>query len=568
MNNGRRNVPLTHPGVAYSQYFLRKILSSSCVSVNDNMMSHLILLPFLLLYPFLFLGRTTALPHQREIRNSKTIRKDADVALQPRDLESIEEAFPAMANALEVMQSQFWDQSSSTWPTGIDWTRAVFNTHMSATLSTIANYQAESYQNEIDIYFPQVVSFYNGENAVSLTQQKYDDMQWVILEWLEAIKFTNLYSSINQSFDGKQYVPEFAHRARIFWDLASQGYNTTLCGGGMLWTDQLAPYKNAITNQLFIASSIGMYLYFPGDNNTNPSPVAGAPNNSLISLPPITAHDQRYLNAAITEYQWLSNSNMTNAQGLYADGFHITNWTSSANIGTGKCDARDESVYTYNQGVLLSGVRGLWDATGQSNYLDDGYTLVNNVITATGWGQPNGTWAGLGSDGILQDLCDVDGSCSQDAQAFKGIFFHHLTLFCAPLSMEKAEARSTVFVASATQAQDHRSKCNGYSAWVQHNAQAAYGTRNHTGVYGEWWDVSSQSRPKQPQDASDYRNKGIPQNTLWRLPSNPSISADGMTPVGNTSMPDPNERGRGRTVETQSGGLGVMRCLVQAQEEA
>lgn len=83
-----------------------------------------------------------------------------------------------------------------------------------------------------------------------------------------------------------------------------------------------------------------------------------------------------------------------------------------------------------------------------------------------------------------------------------------------------------------------------------------------------WWDVPSQCRPHQPPEASDYRNKGIPQNALWRLQSNPSVSQDGMTPVSNSSMPDPNERGRGRTVETQSGGLGVMRCLVQAQEES
>ena len=212
-------------------------------------------------------------------------------------------------------------------------------------------------------------------------------MQWVILEWLEAIKFINLYSSINITFEEKQYIPEFSHRTRVFWNLASKGYDTTLCGGGMVWTNQLAPYKNAITNQLFVASSIGMYLYFPGDNITNPSPVPGTLYDSSNSLPPIQAHDQKYLNAAIKEYEWLSKSNMTNAQGLYVDGFHITGWMNSTEIGTGKCDARDESIYTYNQDVLISGLRGLWDATGQSSYLNDGYTLVQNVIAATAWGQ-------------------------------------------------------------------------------------------------------------------------------------------------------------------------------------
>ena len=53
----------------------------------------------------------------------------------------------------------------STWPTGIDWTRAVLNTQMSAILSTMAEYQAGAYQNEINAYFSQVAAFYNGENA-------------------------------------------------------------------------------------------------------------------------------------------------------------------------------------------------------------------------------------------------------------------------------------------------------------------------------------------------------------------------------------------------------------------
>ncbi|KAG0647561.1 hypothetical protein D0Z07_6619 [Hyphodiscus hymeniophilus] len=488
--------------------------------------------------------------------------------LRPRSLEDSTEGFPAMVNALEVMQSEFWDPSTSTWSAGIDWTRAVFSTHVSATLSTIAKYQAGAYQSEIATYFDEVVAFYGGENATSLTQQKYDDMLWVILEWLEAIKFVRYYSSVDSSFEGNHYVPEFAHRARVFWDLASQGYNTSLCEGGMLWTNQLAPYKNAITNQLFLTSSVGMYLYFPGDNDTSSSPL-NSPDVTSASLLPMKAHDQRYLNAAIMEYQWLSTSNMTNAQGLYVDGFHITNWTSTTSIGTGKCDARDESIYTYNQGVFLSGVRGLWDATGDSTYLTDGYTLVHNVIAATGWGaKTSSAWAGIGSDGILRDFCDVDGSCSQDAQNFKGIFFHHLALFCEPLALDNQQAQDFVFTATAAKAQDHQSKCDGYAAWVRHNAQAAYRTRNQTGVYGGWWDVPSRSRPRQPVGASDYRNKGIPQNRIWRLPSHPVVSQDGMNPVYNgSSIPDPNERGRGRTVETQSGGLGVMRCFVQMEEK-
>jgi hypothetical protein len=55
----------------------------------------------------------------------------------------------------------------------------------------------------------------------------------------------------------------------------------------------------------------------------------------------------------------------------------------------------------------------------------------------------------------LQDICDVDGTCSQDAQTFKGIFFHQLTLFCNPLALEKAQSLGIVFKATTAQAQGH-----------------------------------------------------------------------------------------------------------------
>ncbi|TVY92136.1 hypothetical protein LAWI1_G007205 [Lachnellula willkommii] len=359
---------------------------------------------------------------------------------------------------------------------------------------------------------------------------------------------------MNATFEGQKYSPDFAHRARVFWDIVSQGYNTTLCGGGMLWTR--------------------MYLYFPGDSDPNPSSVPNSTYNSSEALPPVQARDPKYLEAAMKEYDWLSTSNMTNAQGLYVDGFHITNWTSPSSIGTGKCDARDESVYTYNQGVLLSGIRGLWDATGNETYLTDGYGLMKSVINATGWQSlSNGTWAGLGSDGILQDFCDVDGSCSQDAQNFKGIFFHHLTLFCQPLAMEESQQKSqndsVIFNASPAQAQAHQTQCESYEPWILHNAQYAYATRNATGVYGGWWDPSytvPAGWTSSLAGAADVMNKGIPQNRIWRLPSNPPVPAAGMTLVVNGSASDLNDRGRGRTVETQNGGLALMTCLVNAQE--
>lgn len=360
----------------------------------------------------------------------------------------------------------------------------------------------------------------------------------------------------------------------------------------MVWNPHLAPYKNAITNELFIAASVSMYLYFPGDSNASPFlPNLGTEKEE--ALPPAIAHDLQYLDNAVETYAWLKGSGMRNGQGLYVDGFHIQGWRggNGGSNGTGKCDLREEKVYTYNQGVLLSGLKGLWEATGSLGYLQDGHELVRNVIAATGWEdrdtERKWRWAGLGRNGVLEELCDWSGSCSQNGQTFKGIFFHHLTLFCSPLRRhcEDLDNRHAQNDNDATQL--HQESCDGYNDWIRHNAVAAYVTRNKDGVFGEWWGRSSpQGHDDRPDDArvtfeaptsegTDYRNFGIPRDDIWRLPEDdimykPSEYArqedlrkfwNGVPANDGYETEDINDRGRGRTVETQSGGVAVLRAL-------
>ena len=422
----------------------------------------------------------------------------------------------AMLDALDVMQSHYFKIWQGIWPSAIDWTAAVMGTQVSATLDTITSFTdseaglgavddsrllmdgVKAQENLINRYFSQLTSFYFGENAFSLRTQAYDDMLWVVLGWLECINFIKTHSKLhfessasinnNSSWHGRQFIPSFAHRVRIFYDLASRGWDTSLCGGGMVWNPRLAPYKNAITNQLYISASISMYLYFPGDDNTSPFLL----NDEEVGLPSEKEHDKRYLEAATEAYKWLSSSNMTNTKGLYTDGFHVHGWRggkTNGSIGSGRCDVRDEKVYTYNQGVLLSGLRGLWEATGDIAYLEDGHQLVRNVITATGWPtkytSEDYQWAGLGRNGILEEACDSYGTCSQDGQTFKGIFFHHLTVFCAPLP--EGEKDGALWRADKELAALHRKSCREYGGWIRGNAEAAYETRDEEGRFGMWW---------------------------------------------------------------------------------
>ncbi|GME46722.1 Glycosyl hydrolase [Neofusicoccum parvum] len=546
-------------------------------------------------------------------------------------------------DALETMQSRYFELWLGQWPSAIDWTAAVMATFVSASLLSLTrsleyvlpgtehpSVEGQRIENEISKYFSQSVAYYFGEDAFSIRMQAYDDMLWVVLGWLENIKFISLHATRHyrpsgpaRAWYGKQFAPAFAHRAHIFYNIASEGWDTELCNGGMTWNPRLTPYKNAITNQLFISASIGMYLYFPGDENTSPfMQAAGGGDGGLPSARP---HDRHFLAAAVDGYNWLRSSNMTNSKGLYVDGFHIHNWGKNGSIGTGKCDERNEMTYTYNQGVLLSGLRGLWEGTGEQWYLEDGHELVRNVIAATGWAEhekrrkgkkhhnnrvdedrddvdtdrkkkkKRRQWKGMGRDGILEEVCDASGTCSQNGQTFKGIFFHHLTLFCEPLPLDPMVPGVT-YGASRETAALHRQSCKEYAPWVAHNARMALRTRDEHGRFGMWWGApifgaenEEMETPPLPLGAVDYRNNDtLPEGRMW-MPlkdydwntkeNDDTPSFMGFDPIAGlfgvkktwdatskkgelrAEIRDKNDRGRGRTVETQGGGVAVVRAL-------
>jgi hypothetical protein len=496
------------------------------------------------------------------------------------------ETLQYLLDALNVMQDEYFVLWLGTWPSSIDWTAAVLGTHVAATLSSFSSSALDvvedeksheasflAFENTINYFFSQTSTFYFGENAFSLRNQAYDDMLWVVLDWLENIKFQDLHSNLyystsnassanvsSQGWYGTQFRDAAAHRARIFYELASAGWDKTLCNGGMIWNPTLIPYKNAITNELYISASIAMYLYFPGDPIDAPF-LANSQNKAPAQRYP---HNPVHLNAAIDAYTWLKNSNMIGPGGLYADGFHISGWRSAAQPGSRKCDVLNTMVYTYNQGVILSGLRGLWLATGDQDYLRDGHELIHKVLRATGWPNTSSVkWAGLGRGGVLEDRCDSHASCSQDGQTFKSIFFHHLAEFCRPLRQQEVwflenEKRQPVAEEGWDGVFDrHLQRCRVYGPWVEHNARAALMTLDDDGKFGQWWGLPFQqlvvssdivNSSTLPPGAVDYRNDGFDAD-----------AATGGVPR------DFNDRGRGRTVETQAGGVAVLRALLQWQ---
>ena len=433
-------------------------------------------------------------------------------------------------------------------------------------------------------------------------------MLWVVLGWLESTNFIRSHSArhyqrgddasdpdlllnlgdalVGRSWHGNDWTESFALRARDFWDLASQGWGESLCGGGMRWSPHLLVYKNAITNQLWIAASARMYLDYPGDN---------------IDSSGREPRNMTHLEYALKGYDWLMSINMTNDAGLFVDGYHVGNKPENNTT----CNVREESVYTYNQGVLLTGQRGLWEATGSPDFLKDGHELTQNVIKATGWDLEAGApidevtpdalppWRGIGRHGVLEERCDSIGKCSQNGQTFKGIYFHHLAYFCMPLTKPGEEVDGDTF---DTLAVNHAKACKSYLPWIAYNAEAALATRDSRGVFGEWWGADkyqvwdNSGARYRTANYSDYRNFGIPNDGVWTPPGVappklPGVDDEPEDPAahdeeagqrrrsGVANRPradDPNNRGRGRTQETQNSGMSVVRAwweLSQAYAE-
>jgi hypothetical protein len=292
-----------------------------------------------------------------------------------------------------------------------------------------------------------------------------------------------------------------------------------------------------------------MYLYYPGDNNSSPYFTSG--HWKGFGKP----HDPVHLENAIKSYKWIKESQMQSPfSGLYRDGFHILGWrrypNGTVNPGTGNCDELDPMVFTYNQGVILSASRGLWMATGARSYLDDGHTLIESVVRATGWPNQDLQWRGLGRAGVLEEYCDTRGICSQDGQTFKGIFFLHLSEFCRPLWPHEEDFVSTTSGFDRNVYKYHLSRCAAYGKWIEHNAEAALATRNEDGLFGMWWTFQN---PDDDEMMSIIESTQLPPGVVDHR--NPDQTQDPLLRRG-----DFNDRGRGRTVETQAGGLSVLRA--------
>lgn len=186
----------------------------------------------------------------------------------------------------------------------------------------------------------------------------YDDEGWWALAWIRAYDVT-----------GKLEYLKMAES--IFGDMQG-GVNAT-CGGGIYWSKD-RNYKNAIANELYFTVA--------------------------ASLANRASDEESYLSIAKSQWSWFKNSGLINDDNLINDGLTIN--------ANGTCTNNGETVWSYNQGVIIGGLIELYDATGNSDLLSEASIIATAAIDA------------LSKDGILHDECEPD--CGIDGSQFKGMF--------------------------------------------------------------------------------------------------------------------------------------------------
>ncbi|SCD36567.1 Glycosyl hydrolase family 76 [Streptomyces sp. SolWspMP-sol7th] len=198
-----------------------------------------------------------------------------------------------------------------------------------------------------------------GAEDGDFTNSYLDDTGWWGLAWVAAYDVTHEQRYLDTARKDADHMA-------AYW--------TGTCGGGVQWaTDK--PYKNAITNELYLHLNAALHNRVGGDTT--------------------------YLKRAQDEWSWFKGSGLINSGHTINDGLK----DSCANNG--------DTTWTYNQGVVLAGLAELHRATGDAGLLDSARTLAD-ASTSSGYLNPGGT---------LHEPYEPDGTgCTSDGDSFKGAY--------------------------------------------------------------------------------------------------------------------------------------------------
>ncbi|KAG8716097.1 hypothetical protein FRC09_016055 [Ceratobasidium sp. 395] len=258
--------------------------------------------------------------------------------------------------------------------------------------------------------------------------ESHDDALWTVLlyfkisEWLEKIG-----SPDSRYWDAGIKLLQWTGEGRT----ESRGGSSSACNGGVWWEGSgtsKTPYKNAITNELFIAASVKAYL---------------------------KTKTQSYLDDAKTSWTFLKAKMFNN--GLYNDGTSLPD-----------CINNNGEPWTYNQGVVLHALGLLYQATGDHSYVDAALTTLDAVIKMKT------------KDNVLAETCDLpNGNCNFNGVGFKGLFMRHLQYFLEAVNDSNVTGKYSDWIglqARAVNQYAKRADGNVGSIWYGTDSRSQYPT--------------------------------------------------------------------------------------------
>jgi predicted alpha-1,6-mannanase (GH76 family) len=205
----------------------------------------------------------------------------------------------------------------------------------------------------------------------------YDDDLWWALAWINAYDVTK----------NAQYLT----LAEGIFKGVTKAWGTK-CGNGGIWWSWKKTYANAIANELFLSTA--------------------------AHLANRVAADQKgyYVDWAQKEIKWFQASGMINARGTINDGLgdNCKNNNRVSHLFFSIDEVRsmltkNQTTWSYNQGVILSGLVELNRAAPDASYLPLASKIAKAAIIELS-----------DKKGVIHDKCGP--ICGGDASQFKGIF--------------------------------------------------------------------------------------------------------------------------------------------------
>jgi predicted alpha-1,6-mannanase (GH76 family) len=253
-------------------------------------------------------------------------------------------------------------------------------------LSTIETYQQTSGDTS---YNYAISTGFNDNKSGDFEDSYMDDTAWWALAWVQAYDITGTTAYLQMAETDANYI---------------HGYWDSTCGGGVWWSTA-ENYKSAINNELFLQLTAELHNRIPGDTT--------------------------YLGWANSEWNWFSGSGLINGSHLVDDGLSNTCQINTMN-------------WTYNQGVILTGLSALSQATG------------NTALLATAASTASAATTAFTTNGILTEPCEPN--CGTDGPLFKGIFVRDLRAFA---TADGTAAYNTFFQNQAASIEAHDTNSAG-----------------------------------------------------------------------------------------------------------